>query len=121
MPGSPFDLLESTMFDVVTSQMGYDASWTPSTGLPVLTGRVLFGSPSNKHKIILGDAIGAEYLPEKWFMEYKKGVFDGLKQLVDDNNDETVVINGTQFFVRQVATKYDGDTYVALLAPITTE
>jgi hypothetical protein len=116
MAGNPFDLLESTLFDVVTATMGYDATWLPSVGgLPVLSGRVLFGSPSQGHKIVLQDV---DYLPEKWYMEYKRGVFDGLKEAVDANRDEMVNINGNSFYIRQITTKYDGDTFVALLQPV---
>lgn len=112
MAGSNFDLLEQTMMDVVTNQFGYGASWSPSGGGPAQTGMVLFSSPTKKQQVQTLDFVG----DTNYFMEYRKGVFTGLKEAVDDTKKkEQVVIDGTTYNVRMVKKKYDGDTYVATL------
>lgn len=112
MPGpfdNIFDGFKDVAFDIVTNVMGYaGATWTPSAGGPTLTGTVLFNNPTEDRKLAAVD-----YNPIEYRMEYKAGVFDGLKDSVDRNNVEQVVIRGVTFNVREVAKKYDGDTYIA--------
>lgn len=110
-----FDGLQDTTFDVVTTTMGYDATWSPSAGGPTKTGRVLFNNPTESKKIS-----EVEYDPYAYRMEYKKGVFNGLKQSADSNGTEIVTIKGQQYYVRQVAAKHDGNTLIAVLEIKTT-
>lgn len=105
-----FDRLQDVSFNVVTLTMGYDATWSPSGGGPVKTGRVLFNNPTESKKLS-----EVEYDPFAYRMEFKKGVFDGLKESTDQNTIETVTINSVNYYVRQVATKYDGNTLIATL------
>jgi hypothetical protein len=105
-----FDGLQAATFDTVTAIMGYSAVWQPSDGTPAQTARVLFKNPTEHQKI--GDQ---EYDPYRYTMEYKMGVFPGLKQSVDANHTEEVTIGGTGYYVRQVHARFDGKTMTATL------
>lgn len=108
-----FDGVFDTAFDVVTNTMGYDALWFPSSGGSPIPGRVLFNDPAGKSKV--GDT---EYRAQDPEIEYKEGVFPGLKAAVDQSTLERIEVNGRVFHVTQVNPKYDGKNYVAILVPI---
>jgi hypothetical protein len=99
-----FDAIQESAFDIVTNTMGYDASWN------IHTSQVLFNSPSEKQAIQ-----DVEFDPTAFKMEYRKGVFDGLKERVDDGNNETVEINGMTYYVIEVKIKLGGKTFIATL------
>ena len=106
-----FDNLQNTMFNAVTSTMGYDATWSASDGSGDQTARILFTGPTEIEKLK-----GADFDPEKLEMEYKKGDFAGLKELTDNNEMEKVTIAGIGYFrVKSVLKKYDGKTFIARL------
>jgi hypothetical protein len=112
MAGSNFDALEKSMMDVVTTQFGYSASWTPSAGGDQQTGMVLFKSPTKKQQVQVADFTGDIY----YQMEYRKGVFDGLVAAVQNShNTEVVTIDSVNYNCRFVKQKYDGDTIVVTL------
>jgi hypothetical protein len=50
-------------------------------------------------------------------MEYYAGTFDGLKEAVDAGNKEYITVRETTYFVQDITTKFDGNTYVAHLEP----
>ena len=108
-----FDSLKRKAFDVVTSQMGYDATWTSSeSGSSELKARVGFIDPSERQELSGIDS----WNPSEPFMEYRKDFFEGLKQRVDSGKAEFVYIDSKGLFaVPEVQTKYDGDTFVARL------
>lgn len=110
-----FDRLQDVTFDVVTLTMGYDATWSPSIGGLTQTGRVLFNNPTEPRKLSI-----VEYDPYAYQMEYKRGVFDGLKESAESNGTEVVTIKSVDYFVREVAALYDGNTFVAKLELKTT-
>jgi len=100
-----FDGLQNTMFDTVTNTMGYDATWG------ILTARVLFTGPTEKEKLKQAD-----FDPDKLEMEYKAGDFGGLNELLDNNEMQTVTIDGIgEFTVKSVSKKFDGKTFIARL------
>lgn len=106
-----FDKLQDTAFNVVTNTMGYTATWIPTAGGAEKVATVLFNGPSDKEKLA-----DASYSPEKIWMEYKAGDFDGLKESADDSNFETITISGIGVFViKSIDQKYDGKTFVAYL------
>lgn len=105
-----FDGLGNSVFSVVTATMGYTAVWQPSDGSPLQTSRVLFKNPTEHQKLA-----DQEYDPYRYIMEFKRGVFEGLKQSVDANKVEEVTIGAANYYVRQVNGKYDGGTMVATL------
>ena len=115
MADNIFDGLQDNCFDVVTTTMGYDATWSPSVGGPTQTARVLFNNPTESRKLS-----EVEYDPYAYRMEYKMGVFNGLKESADANGTEVVTIKGQQYNVRQVAAKNDGNTLIAVLEIKTT-
>lgn len=115
MQRHPFDFLESNIMKVVTSTFGYEASWTPSAGGDAITGKVLLKTPSREQNIQ-----GADYMAPFGIVEYEKGVLPGLEEAAKHTtNQEKITVNGRQFFVRLPFEKYDGDTIILHLDPIT--
>jgi hypothetical protein len=108
MADNLFDNVQEAAFDIVTTTMGYDATWTPSGGGPEKTGRVLLNNPTESRKIA-----EVEYNPYEYYMEYKRGIFDGLKEAADANADEVVTIKNVEYDVLEVAAKFDGNTLIA--------
>ena len=116
-----FDRLQEVSFDTVSRTMGYDASWTPSNSSTEQTTKVLLKNPTEKYGYLGNQEYQLpEFDPLHWTMEYRAGTFNGLKELADKRNEvsEQVEINGQQFFVAGVYTKYDGKTYLATISPI---
>lgn len=111
-----FDSLKRTAFDVVTRNMGYNATWLPSgsTGEPY-TAQVGYKDPSEKQELSGIDS----WNPDEPFLEYRVDFFPGLKAAADDRRLEVVEVEGIGLFsVVEVKTKYDGDTYVARLRAV---
>jgi hypothetical protein len=108
--------------------MGYNATWAPSnadflntefdtdefvTNQPI-PGKVLYNGPTEREKLF-----DANYDPEKLNMEYKDGVFRGLKESIDSGTAETVTIeNIGTFRVRGVQKLFDGKNYKATLIKV---
>jgi hypothetical protein len=108
-----FDKVRDISFDKTSKVFGYSASWTPSAGGDPQIVQVLFNEPDHMQK--LGDI---EYLPTQDTMEYRAPFFPTLKASVDVNNDETVVIKGSNYYVRSVKKIYDGATFIAIVEKI---
>ena len=107
-----FDGYSKKVTQVVTGLMGDQAIWIPSDGSnPTgVSGKVLFSNPTKKSK--LSDV---EYNPFNWQMEYHKDLFVKLKEFVDNGGEEIVSINGSEYWVKSVITKWDGDLSMAAL------
>lgn len=103
-----FDGIQDLMFDTVGRIYGIDASWTPSAGGTAQTGRVLLKEPTQEY-----DMNGVPYTPFHRIMEYRKGVFPGLFEAARQKRNESVTINGAQYYVRNVRAEYDGRTLKA--------
>lgn len=54
-----------------------------------------------------------EYDPQAAMIEYFEGSLIGLKESVDNRNDEIITVNGIQYGVHKVRAKYDGKTFFA--------
>lgn len=109
--GNIFDNLQSNMIDTVTTTMGYAASWTPLAGGDELTGAVLYKGPTEKEKLA-----NADYDPDKLTLEYKQGLFTGLKEAADESAREVISIETVgEFFILSVSRRWDGKTYEARL------
>lgn len=107
-----FDSLKKRAFDTVTHVMGYDATWVSSESNESFTARVGYKDPSEAQELSGIDS----WNPDQPFMEYRTGFFAGLKEAVDDAQPEFVTIAGIGYFaVKEVQTKFDGDTFVARL------
>lgn len=107
-----FDRYSKKVTQVVADNMGDLAIWIPSDGsAPTgISGKVLFSNPTKKDK--LSDI---EYNPFSWQMEYHKDLFVKLKEFVDGGETEIVTINETEYYVKSVITKWDGDLSMAAL------
>jgi hypothetical protein len=92
--------------------MGYDALWIPSDGSNPSghKARVLFMNPSNDEELQ-----NVKYSSLDFEIEYEKGFFPLLKELVDDKSIERIQVKGQTFTVRKVRAKADGDTLCATL------
>ena len=114
-----FGRVQEVSFDCVTRVMGYEASWTPTNSATQQTANVLLKNPTEKYGYLGNQQYQLpEFNPLHWVMEYREGKFDGLKALVDTrSSEEKVTINGQEFFVSAVYSKFDGKTYIATLAP----
>lgn len=108
-----FDSLKVQVFDVVTDQMGYNATWLSSeSGSSILTARVGYKDPSEKQEL---SGVG-EWEPDVPYMEYRVGFFPDLKERTDRGFQEIVTIEGKgNFSIRKVITRYDGDTFLATM------
>ena len=109
-----FDDMAGQAFSAVTALMGEDAVWHSSSGNDV-AGRVLFKNPTEP--LPIGDTEHYEYRPDNVTVEYYEGTFDGLKEAVDAGNKEYITARETTWFVQDITTKFDGNTYVAHLEP----
>jgi len=97
------------MFDTVTTTMGYTATWSPLAGGDDLTGAVLYKGPTEKEKLA-----NADYDPDKLTLEYKDGLFPGLKEAADASPREVITIDGVgDFFIKSVTRLWDGKTFEA--------
>ena len=112
MASNLFDNLSGKVFGVCSKVMGYDASWTPSTGGGALTARVLFGEPTMNDR--LGE-YGDKYTLRTFFMEYYQGSFPLLFNNVQNDLPEYVLITiddiQRTFYVINEEAKYDGRNY----------
>lgn len=89
---------------------GYDATWQPSVGGSLQTGRVLLKEPTSDYE--LG---GVTFTPFCSIMEYFVGVFPELFNAANNKRNETVTVNDVEYYVRTVTAKYDGKTFVAVI------
>jgi hypothetical protein len=107
-----FDGLQETAFNIVTNTMGYPATWQPSTG-ELKTANVLFKDATQTAKLL-----ELPYDPKNSMIEYKQGDFNGLKEAVDSGKEPVIEVNGIQYGVMEINTKYDGKTIVANITVI---
>ena len=114
MAGSPFDMLQKTVFNTVESVFGYQAFWTPSNGGPILQATVLFNSPTDNAQL----AGPAEYMEPHWSIEYASDQFVGLKELLDIANTlEVITIDDIEYHARNAITLFDGKTVKVTITP----
>lgn len=109
-----FDELAGQTFEHISNLMGEDAVWLASKSETV-HGRVLYKNPTEPVQI--GDAESYEYRPSTVTIEYYAGTFNGLKEAVDVGNEEFISVRNRKYLAQSIATKFDGNTYVASLEP----
>ncbi len=108
-----FDNAQKAAFGIVTNTMGYNASWSPSSGSELQEGKVLLKEPTREEELL-----GVEYNPTVWVSEWHKPDFEGLFEASRDGKKETIIIEGVSYRVRAVTAIYDGKTYKAVLQKI---
>ena len=109
-----FDTIKEATFNVVKAHMGTVAAWTPSSGGAIISKTVLFNDPTENME--MGEMTFQGVDPE---MEFFHDDFPGLYDLVSNRStQELVTIKGNVFCIMQIVKRYDGDTYIAKLAPI---
>lgn len=115
MPGSAFDLMQSSVFEQAKSLFGFDASWTAMDGGATWTGKVLFKTPTE----LYSPGGTFQFDPYRYEMEYKSGDFPGLKERADKRaTQEIVTVDGKEYHVRNIDTDFDGKTLRATLQPV---
>jgi len=105
-----FDGIQKSMFSVVTETFGYDATWIPSLGGVTKKAKVLLKEPSKDSELA-----GATYTPTTYIVEWWGEEWTGLKQAIDNGNNEQVTINSKVYDVRSVTLLYDGKNNRAVL------
>ena len=111
---SMFDLYQKTVFATAEAVFGTLAVWTSSLGGPAVEGKVLLNNPTEKMSVA-----GVDYDPTIWRIEFYPDQFPGLKDLVDTRaTTEQMSIDGQDFYIAQIDTKFDGNTFIAILNPI---
>lgn len=109
--GSRFDNMQRGTVERVNNLFGFPAVWNPSDDSDQQTAKILFEDPTRLME--LGGLV--EYNPQNVLMEYKEGDFVGLREAANSGANETVIVDGVSYNVRQVDLKYDGKTYIAIL------
>ena len=105
-----FDKHKQRTFSHILDIMGENAVWERSETGETEEGRILFNYPTKPKEI---DQY--EYPPEKPVAEWYKDTFIGLKELCDSQSNEYLIVRGDRYFVTQIETKFDGETYIANL------
>lgn len=103
-----FDGLQAAVYGTSTTVFGVDAAWSPSIGGDELTGRVLEREPTEEEK-----SGPVSFSPIDFYVEWYAGTFPGLFEAVRDGNTEIVTVGETNYIVRSVTKKFDGQTYTA--------
>lgn len=106
-----FDHLQHTAFKVVSQTMGYSASWQPLAGGALKTAVVLFKDATQTAKLL-----DQPFDPKLHLAEYQQGDFSGLFEAVNNGAEEQIKVNGINYGVLDVTSKFDGKTYIATLA-----
>lgn len=103
--GSPFDRLQKACFRAAQKTFGYlNASWQKSGVDPIFCD-VLFKDPTETQKLL-----GVEYEPNTYIMEYLRGEFPGLLELVRAKKNQIILIDGIEYSTKFAETAYDGKT-----------
>jgi hypothetical protein len=111
--GSPFDLLQTTVFDNILNVFGVEAEWEAADKGASFVGRVLFNNPTEPLRLQ-----GFEFDPTKYEIEFREGQFPGLKERVDSRKTtEFVFVDGSRYAVLAIVMKYDGKTIRASVQP----
>lgn len=105
-----FDNIQKAAFGIVTTTMGYDASWSPSVGSEMQEARVLLKEPTREEELL-----GIDYSPVVWITEWHYPDFAGLFEATRNGKVERITIGADTYRVRAVTTIYDGKTYKAVL------
>lgn len=108
-----FDRLAKQCVDTIANLHGEAAVWHASNPKRDVTGTVLYKDPSEPVQI--GDSDHYEYRPNNVTAEYYTGNFPGLKEAVDNGTQEYMTVRGNKYYVNEVSTIFDGNTYVAHL------
>jgi hypothetical protein len=107
---STFDGFEAALFGVTGAIFGDLATWTPSNGTLQQQARVFFKSPNDP--ISIGQN-KFEYRPYDYSIEYYINQFQGLKESVDKGIIEEITVKDITLAIREVRTKFDGQTFIA--------
>ena len=105
-----FDGIQDALFNIVSNTFGDVAIWMPSTGSITITGAVLFKDATETAKIL-----DQPYSPKNCMVEYKNGDFNQLFELAALGSEEIISINGQQYGVLKVTSKFDGKTFTAAI------
>lgn len=106
---SLFDDIQKATFSTTTELYGDVAVWIKEN--ETITDKVLFKNPNDP--IQIGSEDKYEYRPYNYSFEYYEGQFQGLKELVESGNTQTITVKGFELNIRRVIGKFDGKTFTA--------
>lgn len=113
MAGSFFDGAQKALFDAVGRQFGQDGFWL--TGAVETPGRVLLNEPTGEAALVAD----LNHASARITIEYRAGVFSGLREKVNTSGSVEKIRIGTRLFlVGSIEAKYDGATLVANVTEI---
>lgn len=116
---SPFDHLRNSVFFTAQRTFGYAASWVSLDEMQSWQGTVLFKHPAADYLLA-----GMELDPQRVYMEYLRGQFEGLAERVKSRATielEVVTVAGIRYNVTSILEIRDGDTIRATLVPEETQ
>jgi hypothetical protein len=105
-----FDSMQDLVFDTISETMGTECTWQPLDVLqPLRTAKVLYNAPSESKMLA-----GVEYNPIHHHIEFKKGDLPGLFESARNGHFETVTVNGSDYYVREVNAYVRGSSTASL-------
>jgi hypothetical protein len=113
---SRFEAYQFGVFTRVLGTMGTPAHWTSVDGTLTWEGLVLFQNPTEQYRLA-----GMPSETGRYVVEYYFGQLDGLKEIVDrqENDDNEVIsVDGIDYQVTSVERVHDGRTYRADVVPV---
>lgn len=105
-----FDNVQRAAWGVVTTVMGYDATWQPADGSDLQTARVGYREPTKEYELA-----GIDYTPRTYLMEYQRPDFAGLFESVEAGDTEAVTIDGSSYLIRHIEVIDDGKNFRAVI------
>lgn len=105
-----FDHFQRTAVNVVSKTMGDNSIWQPLAGGEPQSANVLFKDATQTAKLL-----DQPFDPKLHLAEYQEGDFVGLFEAVDSGSEEKITVNGKNYGVLEVTSKFDGKTYIAAL------
>jgi hypothetical protein len=116
---SPFDHLRDNVFFTAQRTFGYAASWVSLDEIKTWEGIVLIKQPAADYLLA-----GMELDPQRVYMEYLRGQFDGLAERVKSRATielEVVTVAGIRYNATSILEVRDGDTLRVTLVPEQTQ
>lgn len=114
-----FDNIQDAAFKVITNHFGDHAMWTPAEGGETQNAQVLYKDAFAKDTFS-----DVAFNTERYTIEYNEDDFIGLKESVESRElQERIFVHSKsgyiEFVVRHCESKFDGQTIIAYLTPVT--
>lgn len=121
-----FQESQELCFDTILDVYGQDAVWHKTGG--DVTEQALFNDPTKDARFQITSGRGLSHVGydnqpiTRPYIEYRKGQFVGLYELVYEQNvNQYLTVNGTRYVCSQTESFFDGQTYRISLQVATTD